>query len=577
MSSSIDLVENVEMGNNGSSRITEDAPVRASVEINDSSSSGFAKEAAAGATVQMKASSANVTRRQKPQDPGIYAKGAIDGIKVNVTIDSGASLTSVSYHIYQKIPENRRPKFRQSGPTNHAGGGELKNYGSAIMELQIGPLQFDHECRIVGITDDVLFGDNLLLDDPSGPADILNTVERMVFRGVSIPLELKWPSQIRRVTMAEDTVVPLMAEIIGQAYIDRREDRKDEEESRVLLEMHTNLPENYGCVLASTLVDAADNVTVPVCIFNPTCEPVQIKQDSVIGQAESVNIVNTISKSEDPSQVGNMSIVKRIAFQKKLEPKLTMPLSRRASKCQRKEIARRFADEQRAPVPEHLREMYEKSAKGKSEEQKRKIHNLFLDHQNVFAKDEFDIGQTNLVEHTIDTGDSRPVKQPPHRMPLAFAGEDRKAIEKFTKQGGIRPSTPPWASPLVMVRKKTGDVCPCVDFRRLNSLTLNSNALPIPRTEDSINALAGSTVYLVMDFLSAYCQVPMAEKDIPKTAFCSKYGLHEFLFMPFGLTGAPAPYQRLMELVLAGLQWSICLIYLDDVIIFGCNFDENIK
>ena len=70
-----------------------------------------------------------------------------------------------------------------------------------------------------------------------------------------------------------------------------------------------------------------------------------------------------------------------------------MPLSRRASKWQRKEIARRIhADEPRAPVPEHLRELYEKSAKGKSEEQKRKIHNLFLDHQNVFAKDEFDIG-----------------------------------------------------------------------------------------------------------------------------------------------------------------------------------------
>ena len=410
-----------------------------------------------------------------------------------------------------------------------------------------------------------------MLDDPSGRSDILNTEERMVFRGVSIPLELKRPSQIRRVTMAEDTVVPPMAEIIGQAYIDRREDRKDEEESRVLLEMHTNLPENYGCMLAN-------NVTVPVRIFNPTCEPVQIKQDSVIGQAESVNIVNTISKSEDPSQVGNMSIVKRIAFRKKLEPKLTMTLSRRVSKWQRKGIARRIhADEPRAPVPEHLRELYEKSAKGKSEEQIRKIHNLFLDHQNVFAKDEFDIGQTNLVEHTIDTGDSRPVKQPPHRMPLAFAGEDHKAIEKFTKQGGIRPSTSPWASPLVMVRKKTGDVRPCVDFRRLNSLTLNSNALPIPRIEDSINVLAGSTVYSVTDFLSAYCQVAMAENDIPKTAFCSKYGLHEFLFMPFGLTGAPATYQRLMELVLAGLQWSICLIYLDDVIIFGRNFDENIE
>ena len=316
--------------------------------------------------------------------------------------------------MYQKIPENTRLKLRESGPTNHAGGGELRNYGSAIMELQTGPLEFDHECRIVGITDDVLFGDDLLLNDPSGLADILNTEERMVFRGASIPLELRRSSQIRRVTMAEDIVVPPMAEIIGQAYIDRSEDREDDEESKGLLEMHSNLPENYGCV-SSTLVDAANDVTVPVHIFNPSCEPVEIKQDSIIGQAESVSIVQIISKNEDPSQVGNMSIVKRINFRKKTEIKPKTQMSRRAGKWQRREIARRVhADKLTAPVPEHLRELYEKSTKGKSEEQKRKIHNLLVDHQNVFAKDEFDIRWTYLVEHTIDTGNLRPVKQPPH-------------------------------------------------------------------------------------------------------------------------------------------------------------------
>ena len=105
-----------------------------------------------------------------------------------------------------------------------------------------------------------------------------------------------------------------MAEIIGQAYIDRGEDMEDDEESKVLLEMHGNLPENYGCVLASTLVDTANNVMVPVRIFNLSCEPVEIKQDSIIGQAESVSVVQTISKNEDPSQVGNMSIVKKNQF-----------------------------------------------------------------------------------------------------------------------------------------------------------------------------------------------------------------------------------------------------------------------
>ena len=437
ISSSIDVVENVGIGNNCSNRSPKDNPVRENVEIN-SSNNRPAGEAPARGNAKANVNQASITRRQKPRDPGIYAKGSIDCVKVNFTIDSGASLTSVSYQVYQKIPENRRPKLKESGPTNHAVGEELRNYGSAIMELQIGPLQFDHECSIVGITDDVLFGDDLLLNDSSGPADILNTKERMVFHGASIPLQLKRPSQIRRVTMAKDIVIPPMAEIIGQAYIDRGEDMGDDEESKVLLKMHGNLPENYGYVLASTLVDAANNVTVPVRIFNPSCEPVEIKQDSVIGQAESVSVVQTISKNEDPSQVGNMSIVKRINFQKKTEIQPKTQMSRRASKWQRKEIARRVhADKLTAPVPEHLRELYEKSIKGKSEEQKRKIHNLLLDHQNVFAKDEFDIGWTNLVEHTIDTGNSRPVKQPPHRMPLAFAGEDHRAIEKFTKQGVI--------------------------------------------------------------------------------------------------------------------------------------------
>ena len=223
INSSIDVVENVGIGNNCSSRSPKDNPVRENVEIN-SSNNKPAEEAPARGNAKTNVDQANITRRQKPRDPGIYAKGAIDGVKVNFTIDSGASLTSVSYQVYQRIPENRQPKLRESGPTNHVGGGELRNYGSAIMELQIGPLQFDHECRIVGITDDVLFGDDLLLNDPSGRTDILNTKERMVFHGASIPLELKRPSQIRRVTMAEDIVIPPMAEIVGQAYIDKSED-----------------------------------------------------------------------------------------------------------------------------------------------------------------------------------------------------------------------------------------------------------------------------------------------------------------------------------------------------------------
>ena len=113
-----------------------------------------------------------------------------------------------------------------------------------------------------------------------------------------------------------------------------------------------------------------------------------------------------------------------------------------------------------------------------------------------------------------------------------------------------------------MVRKKNGKVRPCVDYRRLNTVT-KQDAFPLPRTQDLLDAVAVAKYFLTFDLTAGYHQVPMDPDDIQKTAFVTKYGLYEFLTMPFELTCAPATFQRLMELALQGLQWNICLIYLD--------------
>ena len=156
-----------------------------------------------------------------------------------------------------------------------------------------------------------------------------------------------------------------------------------------------------------------------------------------------------------------------------------------------------------------------------------------------------------------------------------FGDEDHKALEKLQTQGVIQPSTSPWASPILLVKKKDGSTRPCVDYRRLNAVTHN-DAYPVPRAQDCLDSMMGSGMFSTMDILSAYNQVPVAEEDIPKTAFSTKYGLFEFTTMPFGLMTAPATYQWLMELALSGLQWSLCLIYLDDVIVFSEDFDEQV-
>ena len=141
--------------------------------------------------------------------------------------------------------------------------------------------------------------------------------------------------------------------------------------------------------------------------------------------------------------------------------------------------------------------------------------------------------------------------------------------------GLVRPSTSPWASPVCLVHKPDGSAQVCVDYRGLNAVTIPLQQ-PIPRTEDCINSLSGCRIYSIADATKGYYQVGMNKEDIQKTAFTSHYGLLESLHMPMGLKAAGAMFQQLMEIALAGLQWISCLIYLDDVIVFGKDFDEHL-
>ena len=237
---------------------------------------------------------------------------------------------------------------------------------------------------------------------------------------------------------------------------------------------------------------------------------------------------------------------------------------------------RDLQERENTAIPSHLAELYQTCTRDCTSEERRAIGHLLIEFEKVFSKHDNDLGQTNLLEHVIDTGDAAPVKLPPRRVPLAFAGKDKAALEILQEQGTIRPSCYPWAVPLVLVRKKCGSVRPCVDYRRINLLT-RKDAWPIPRTQDCLDALEGSILFSTLDITSAYNQIPVREEDIPKTAFVTRYGLYEFTTMPFSLTGAPKTFQRLMEIALSGLQWSACLIYLDDVIIFSRTFDEHLE
>ena len=159
---------------------------------------------------------------------------------------------------------------------------------------------------------------------------------------------------------------------------------------------------------------------------------------------------------------------------------------------------------------------------------------------------------------------------PPHRR-----NEVQELLASMLKSGVVEHSSSPWASPIVLVWKKDGSFHFCVDYCKLIEV-MHKDVYPLPWIDDTLNTLSGSKWFTTIDLLSGYWQVEVAREDHPKTAFCTSEGLFEFKVMPFGLTNTPATFQRLMDLVLAGLQWSQCLVYLDDVIILGKSFPEHL-
>ena len=211
-----------------------------------------------------------------------------------------------------------------------------------------------------------------------------------------------------------------------------------------------------------------------------------------------------------------------------------------------------------------------------STEEQQQLYAVLLEHADLFAGGTNDFGRTSKIKHGINTGDAAPVRQQVRRIPPVRREEARKLLSDMVKEDVIQPSSSPWASPIVLVPKKDGTVRFCVDYRKVNALT-RKDAYPLPRVDDTLDTLSGSKWFSTLDLISGYWQVEVEEKDREKTAFCTPDGLFEFKVMPFGLCNAPATFQRLMDMVLAGLQWTNCLVYLDDVIVVGRTFEEHLQ
>lgn len=184
-------------------------------------------------------------------------------------------------------------------------------------------------------------------------------------------------------------------------------------------------------------------------------------------------------------------------------------------------------------------------------------------------------GKTSLAEHSITTTPGRIIKQKPYRIPVAKRSIIQQEVQDMLRLGVIQPSTSEWSSPIVLVPKPDGSTRFCMDFRALNSIS-TFDAYPIPRIDELIEKLGEAKYITTIDLTKGYWQVPLRKEDRKKTAFATADGLYEFTVLPFGLHGAPATFQRLMNTILREYP-GFSSAYLDDIVVFSPSWKEHLQ
>ena len=196
----------------------------------------------------------------------------------------------------------------------------------------------------------------------------------------------------------------------------------------------------------------------------------------------------------------------------------------------------------------------------------KQVKQLLFKHRKIF--DTSNLGCTETLKHKIMTVDDFPVAQPYRRIPPQLWREVKDHIQELLRKQVIQESKSSYAAPIVIVRKKSGAIRMCCDYRQLNA-KISRDVYPIPRIEESLDTMSGSKIFSTIDLASAYHQVEVEPEDRPKTAFTTPFGLYEWTRMPFGLSNAPATFQRLMSTIFRDDVLERLIVYLDDIVVFS--------
>eukprot|EP00731_Ephydatia_muelleri_P006147 Em0003g395a len=459
-----------------------------------------------------------------PSTPNSYiVKGQFNGVNTHFVVDTGAAITLIRKDVWCRAGGSsgelkQMPKLRLVAVDGHP----LEVLGATSCNIQLGGHTFLADVIVMeALTEEGVLGLDFL---EAHNCTIQTGQKRLTLgnSGISIPLDGKTQSisgdegRINHieVSVCEPITVPAASE----------------------MEVMVKVPENLkGPWLLEGSHHGRCGVTVAHALYEPQSDNVPVR------------LLNTHSKSivlKSGTKIGTLVRMEDSVIGGVKEQVLSSGITE----------SRR----------QKLTDLVNQSEEGLSDEERTQLLGVLLEYHDIFAQGPGDVGCTGVLKHSINTEGAQPIRQQVRRIPPYRRDEVSGMLSEMLQKGVIKKSASPWASPIVLAQKKDGTTRFCVDYRKVNTVT-RRDAYPLPRIDDTLDTLSGSKWFSTLDLISGYWQVQMNPADQEKTAFCTPEGLFEFTVMPFGLCNAPATFQRLMDMILAGLQWNRCLVYLDNV------------
>jgi hypothetical protein len=451
----------------------------------------------------------------------LWVQGEVEGVPVRFLVDTGAQVTMINHATLERLPHEARKMFATTQSTVTTVSGQVvPSWGPIPVRLQVNGEVVIEDVRVLEMEPEAILGYSTMR---AIGLEIRIAGECLIAAEPRGTDSLGEPSHVCHVTVAVGAFELLpRSEAVVLCALDGRNDVVD-----WLVE---GLPEGPDAKLRVAHSVARGPMTL-VRVMNPTSQSVMLSEGELIATATAGEVVETCGNRPEEPRGGE--------------------------------------------IPEHLRQLWQQTIETEKlpDQAAEGLSRLLCRHSRLFATEDMDLGRTSVVVHDVDTGDAAPIRQPPRRPPIALQPQMDAEINKMLEAGVIEPGQSPWSSPVVLARKKDGSIRFCVDYRKLNAVT-RFDAYPLPRMDETFEALCGAKFFSTLDLISGYWQVGMTEQARLKTAFTTRNGLYLWKVMPFGLCNAPSTFERLMEAVLAGLQWHTCLVYLDDIVVFASTHEQ---